>query len=435
MYETNRNPDRTIIISVIPKGTNRTSNEDNLKELKLLCKTAGCNVVLQLTQELPKINNATCVGTGKLEEIKEIIKDEDIQLIVFDDELSPMQNRNLMRELNIKVMDRSGIILEIFATHARSQEARLQVELAYLQYMLPRLTRQWTHLSKQYGGVGTNAKGPGETQIESDRRLVRERIQFLKGKLKEIEIQKNTQRKGREDLTRFALVGYTNAGKSTLMKAIMESNSDEEKGENIYIADKLFATLDTTVRSFELPSGEKSLLSDTVGFIRKLPHHLVASFRSTLAEAKEADFIVIVTDISHPNFEDHIKVVNDTLLGLGIIDKTFIHIFNKIDLLEEKDIISRLKKEYTNPIFISAKHRSYIDDVLNKFAVLNDALTKKIDLFVPYPKMNMLNKIYNNAEIISRTDTDTGVALRLKIKKDYSIMFHNLYKEFLSNKQ
>jgi len=435
MYETNVKPDRTIIISVITKGTNRELNEDNLKELKLLCKTAGCDVVLKLTQELPKINNATCVGTGKLEEIKEIIKEEDIQLIVFDSELSPMQNRNLMRELNIKVMDRSGIILEIFATHARSQEARLQVELAYLQYMLPRLTRQWTHLSKQYGGVGTNAKGPGETQIESDRRLVRERIQFLKGKLKEIEVQKNTQRKGRENLPRFALVGYTNAGKSTLMKSIMELNSDDERVENIYVADKLFATLDTTVRSFGLPSGEKALLSDTVGFIRKLPHHLVASFRSTLAEAKEADFIVIVTDISHPNFENHIKVVNDTLTELGVKDKIFIHIFNKIDLLEEKDIINRLKNEYANPIFISAKYGSYMDDVLNKFAVLNDALTKKIDLFVPYKKMNMLNKIYNNAEIVSRTDTDTGVALRLKIKKDYSTMFHNLYKEFVASKE
>ena len=425
MYDTERKPDRTIIIAATTKGTNRELTEDNLKELRLLCKTAGCDVVLKLTQELAKINSATCIGSGKIAEIKEIIADEDIQLIVFDDELTPMQNRNLMQELNIKVMDRSSIILEIFANHAKSQESKTQVELAHLQYMLPRLTRLWTHLSKQYGGVGTNAKGPGETQIESDRRLVRERIQFLKGKLKEIEVQKNTQRKGREELIRFALVGYTNAGKSTLMKAI--TNAD-----NIYIEDKLFATLDTTVKSFELPSGEKALLSDTVGFIRKLPHHLVASFRSTLAEAKEADFIVITTDISHINFENHIKVVNETLEGLGIIDKPIINIFNKIDMLEEKDIIHRLKREYSNPIFVSAKNGTYMDEILTKFGKLNDALSKKIDLFVPYAKMNMLNKIYNNAEIINRTDTDTGIALKLKIKKDYSEMFHSLYKEFMA---
>jgi GTP-binding protein HflX len=424
MFETERKPDKTIIISVTTKGTNREITEDNLKELNLLCKTAGCNVVMQLTQELPKINNATCVGSGKIDEIKEIIKEDDIQLIVFDDELTPMQNRNLMQELNIKVMDRSGIILEIFANHAKTQEAKTQVELAHLQYMLPRLTRLWTHLSKQYGGVGTNAKGPGETQIETDRRLLRERIQFLKKKLSNIEVQKSTQRKGRDELTRFALVGYTNAGKSTLMKAITQSD--------IYIEDKLFATLDTTVRTFELPSGEKALLSDTVGFIRKLPHHLIASFRSTLAEASEADFIVIVTDISHINFESHIRVVNETLLGLGIKDKLIIHIFNKVDLLEENDIIQRLKKEYSNSIFIAAKSRDNIDGVLMKFAELNDAMSKKINLFVPYEKVHLLNKIYNNSEIIERTDTDIGIALRLKIKKDYSELFHNLYKEFVS---
>ena len=425
MFETERKPDRTIIIAATTKGTNRELTEDNLKELKLLCKTAGCDVVLKLTQELSKINSATCIGSGKISEIKDVINDEDIQLIVFDDELTPMQNRNLMEEFNIKVMDRSGIILDIFANHAKSQEAKTQVELAHLQYMLPRLTRLWTHLSKQYGGVGTNAKGPGETQIESDRRLVRDRVQFLKGKLKEIEIQKNTQRKGREDLTRFAIVGYTNAGKSTLMKAITKS-------DNIYIEDKLFATLDTTVKAFNLPSGEKALLSDTVGFVHKLPHHLVASFRSTLAEAREADFIVNVIDISHINFENHIKVVDDTLAELEITDKPIIHIFNKIDLLEEKDMIDRLKKEYSNPIFISATNEENMDEILIKFGQLNDALSKKIDLFVPYNKSNMLNKIYNNAEVIDRTDTDTGVALRLKIKKDYSVMFHNLYKEFVS---
>jgi GTP-binding protein HflX len=279
-------------------------------------------------------------------------------------------------------------------------------------------------LSKQYGGVGTNAKGPGETQIETDRRLLRERIQFLKGKLNEIETQKNTQRKGRGDMVRFALVGYTNAGKSTLMKKLTQAE--------VYIEDKLFATLDTTIRSFELNNGEKALLSDTVGFIHKLPAHLVASFRSTLAEAQEADFIVNVIDVSHLNFENHIKVVDETLNSLDIKDRPVIHIFNKIDLLEEQEIINRLKREYSNALFISAKHETNLDSILNKFTELNDALSKKITLFIPYHKMNLISKIYDNAEVIERTETDEGIALKLKIKKEYSALFHNLYKEFLT---
>ena len=422
MHETELKPDKTIIAAVNIKGKNRDITQDNLKELALLCKTAGAEVVQKITQELPKINNATYIGSGKIEEIKEIIKEKDISLIVFDDELSPMQNRNLMKELNIKVSDRSGIILEIFANHAKSQEAKTQVDLAYLQYMLPRLTRLWTHLSRQYGGVGTNAKGPGETQIETDRRLLRDRIQFLKGKLKEVEVQKNTQRKGRSELTRFALVGYTNAGKSTLMKALTQAD--------VYIEDKLFATLDTTVRAFELPSGEKSLLSDTVGFIRKLPAHLVASFRSTLAEAKEADFIVNVIDVSHFNFENHIEVVAQTLDSLGITDKPTIHIFNKIDLLEEKFILERLEKEYSNPIFISAKNGINVEEVLNVFMKLNDELSKVIKLFVPYSKMHLISKIYDNSEVLERIEGDEGIALQLKVKNEMSGLFENLYKEF-----
>ena len=423
MHETELKPDKTIIAAVNIKGKNRDITQDNLKELALLCKTAGAEVVQKITQELPKINNATYIGSGKIEEIKEIIKEKDISLIVFDDELSPMQNRNLMKELNIKVSDRSGIILEIFANHAKSQEAKTQVDLAYLQYMLPRLTRLWTHLSRQYGGVGTNAKGPGETQIETDRRLLRDRIQFLKGKLKEVEVQKNTQRKGRSELTRFALVGYTNAGKSTLMKALTQAD--------VYIEDKLFATLDTTVRAFELPSGEKSLLSDTVGFIRKLPTHLVASFRSTLAEAKEADFIVNVIDVSHFNFENHIEVVAQTLDSLGITDKTIIHIFNKIDLLEDKEIIPRLEREYSNAIFISAKNGINVDEVLNIFARLNDELSKVIKLFVPYSQMHLINKIYSNSEVLERSEGDEGITLQLKVKSEALNLFKNLYGGFL----
>ena len=422
MYETEQKPDKTIIAAVMIKGQNRSVTQDNLKELALLCKTAGAEVVQKITQELQKINNATYIGSGKIEEIKEIIKEKDVQLIVFDDELSPMQNRNLMKELNIKVSDRSGIILEIFANHAKSQEAKTQVELAHLQYMLPRLTRLWTHLSKQYGGVGTNAKGPGETQIETDRRLLRDRIQFLKGKLKEVEVQKNTQRKSRSELSRFALVGYTNAGKSTLMKALTQAD--------VYIEDKLFATLDTTVRAFELLSGERALLSDTVGFIRKLPAHLVASFRSTLSEARESDFIVNVIDVSHFNFENHIEVVTQTLTNLGVTDKPVIHIFNKIDLLEEKEIIPRLEREYSNAIFISAKNGMNVEEVLQVFTKLNDELSKEIKLFIPYSQMHLINKIYNNSEVLERHEGDDGITLHLKVKSEALTLFKNLYGEF-----
>lgn len=425
MFETEKKPDRAIIIAVSQKGKNRELVEDSLKELKALCETAGAEVVMKMTQELPKINTATCIGSGKIEEIKEIIEEKEIQLIVFDDELSPMQNRNLMQELNIMVTDRSGIILEIFVKHAKTQEAKTQVELAQVQYMLPRLTRLWTHLSKQYGGVGTNAKGPGETQIETDRRLLKERVQFLKGKLVDIDKQKLTQRKGRKELLRFALVGYTNAGKSTLMNKITDAN--------VYIEDKLFATLDTTVRKFTLPNGVNALLSDTVGFIHKLPHHLVASFRSTLSEALEADFIVHCIDLSHPNYELHIQVVNETLESLGITGIPIIHLFNKIDKLDNDDkrIIPYLEERYPNFVAISAKQGNGIEALMDMFVELNEYNSKTINLFVPYTKMGKINSIYDNAEVLERHETDEGIALKLKVKKTYSALFHNLYKEFL----
>ena len=234
-----------------------------------------------------------------------------------------------------------------------------------------------------------------------------------------------TQRKGRKELTRFALVGYTNAGKSTLMKQLSAAD--------VYVEDKLFATLDTTVRAIELPNGEKALLSDTVGFIHKLPSNLVASFRSTLSEAREADFLVNVIDVSHPNFQKHIDVVDETLLSIGAVDKPVIHIFNKIDLLKDRNNIDELKREYSHPLFISAKHGTNIESILEKFIELSAAKSKKISLFLPYSKMQMINKIYDNAEVIDRTETENGIALKLRIKKDYSELFHNLYKEFLTN--
>lgn len=422
MHEVESTPEKTLLISVVTKGSNRESAMENIEELAFLVETTGAEVVYKIYQELPKLNRATCIGSGKVLEIKELISEKNITLVVFDDDLTPMQNRNLMKALNVKVTDRSGIILDIFASRAKTIEAKTQVELAQMQYLLPRLTRLWTHLSKQFGGVGTTSRGPGETQIETDRRLLRERIQFLKQKLEEINTQKAQQRKGRGAFSRFALVGYTNAGKSTLMKAL--TNAD------VYIEDELFATLDTTVRSFELPGGETVLLSDTVGFIRKLPTHLVASFRSTLAEAREADVLIHVVDISHPQFREQIKAVNYTLESLDIIDKPVVLVLNKIDKLDDMNIALSVAKEFEHSILVEAKRGVNILALLDLLKKINDENSSKIQLFVPYSHSHILGKIYEKAEILERIDEDDGTRFFLKVQSDTVGYFTNTFGAF-----
>ena len=298
---TGKKIENAVAISVNKKGGDRELAMEHLDELEFLAETAGAKVIEKVYQELPRKNKATVIGKGKVQEVLELIQDENIELVIFDDDLSPAQVKNLEKAWNVKVLDRSGIILDIFCERAQTVEAKTQVELAQLQYLMPRLTRMWTHLSKQYGGIGS--KGPGETQIETDRRIIRTKIEKLKSKLEVIDKQNAQKRKNRTSTPRFALVGYTNAGKSTLMKAITNSE--------VYIQDELFATLDTTVRGFELPNGQEAILSDTVGFIRKLPTHLVASFRSTLAETSESDIILHVVDVSHYNYKDQIQVVDE----------------------------------------------------------------------------------------------------------------------------
>lgn len=421
MYDTEKKAEKAMLVSVNIKGVDREQATEYFEELAFLVKTAGAEVVYKVYQELPKINKATCLGSGKIIELKKIIEEKEITLVVFDDDLTPMQNRNLLKELNVKVLDRSYIILDIFASRAKTQEAKIQVELAHLQYMLPRLTRLWTHLSKQVGGIGST-RGTGETQIETDRRLIRERIQLFKQKLEIINTQKNQQRKGRTEFIRFALVGYTNAGKSTLMKTITS--------ENVYIEDQLFATLDTTVRAFELPDGTPALLSDTVGFIRKLPTHLIASFRSTLAETCEADILIHVIDISHKSFREQIKAVNDTLVSLNIIDKPTILVFNKIDLIEDMEIITALSKEFKNSIFISAKIGINISNLLEVLKNISDINSKKINLFIPYSDMHIINKIYDKTEVLQREDKESGIYLTIKVKSDNTDYFNNLYKKY-----
>jgi GTP-binding protein HflX len=319
-YDTAVKQERAVLVGVITQGETEEQAKEYLEELEFLVATAGAETVKSFTQKLQKPDRATFVGSGRLEDIKAFVTAEEIDMVVFDDELTPSQLRNIERELQVKILDRNNLILDIFAGRAQTAQAKSQVELAQLQYLLPRLTRLWTHLERQKGGIGM--RGPGESQIETDRRLILNKISLLKEKLKLIDKQNETQRKNRNQLIRVALVGYTNVGKSTIMNMISKSE--------VFAENKLFATLDTTVRKVVIEN-VPFLLSDTVGFIRKLPHHLVECFKSTLDEVREADILIHVVDISHPNFEDQIRTVQETLKELGAIDKKVITVFNKID--------------------------------------------------------------------------------------------------------
>ena len=319
-YDTAVKQEKAVLVGVMTPHVTDEQNKEYLEELEFLVTTAGGETVKTFTQKLQRPDRATFVGSGRLEDIKAFVIEEEIDMVVFDDELTPSQLRNIERELQVKILDRNNLILDIFANRAQTAQAKSQVELAQLQYLLPRLTRLWTHLERQKGGIGM--RGPGESQIETDRRLILDKISLLKDKLKLIDKQNETQRKNRTQMVRAALVGYTNVGKSTIMNMISKSD--------VFAENKLFATLDTTVRKVVIEN-VPFLLSDTVGFIRKLPHHLVECFKSTLDEVREADILVHVVDVSHPNFEDQIRTVNETLKDIGAIDKKMITVFNKID--------------------------------------------------------------------------------------------------------
>ncbi len=320
-YTLDQEIERAVLIGVITQEQKEDQVEEYLDELAFLAETAGAETVKRFTQKLAKPHPKTFVGTGKLQDIVNYVNKEKIGMVIFDDELTPSQTRNIENAFNeTKVLDRSKLILDIFAKRARTAAAKTQVELAQYEYLLPRLTRMWTHLSRQKGGIGM--RGPGETEIETDRRIIRDKIALLKAKLEKIDKQKATQRRGREQMIRAALVGYTNVGKSTLMNLLAKSD--------VFAENKLFATLDTTVRKIVV-GNLPFLLTDTVGFIRKLPHHLVDSFKSTLDEVREADVLLHVVDISHAQFEEQIETVNQTLQDLGANDKPTIMIFNKVD--------------------------------------------------------------------------------------------------------
>jgi GTP-binding protein HflX len=321
-------PEKAVLVGLITRHQDKQKVDEYLDELAFLIETAGGLPVKRFIQALDLPNSKTYVGSGKLEEINQYVKAAETDMVVFDDELGPSQIRNLEKELECKILDRTNLILDIFAKRAKTAHAKVQVELAQYQYLLPRLTRMWTHLERQRGGIGL--RGPGETEIETDRRIIRDKIALLKKKLLQIDKQKATQRKNRGKMVRVALVGYTNVGKSTLMNLLSKSD--------IFAENKLFATLDTTVRKVVIEN-LPFLLSDTVGFIRKLPHDLVESFKSTLDEVRESDILLHVVDLSHSDFEDQIRTVNETLSEIGVADKPVIMVFNKIDAytFEQKD--------------------------------------------------------------------------------------------------
>jgi GTP-binding protein HflX len=352
-HETVSRKEKCILIGVATHSENRQEVETNLDELSDLAKTAGAVVVARIIQERPRVDPAFYLGTGKSKEIAERVLNEEIDLLIFDNELSSTQVKNLEQLIQVKVIDRTALILDIFAAHARTREARLQVEMAQLNYYLPRLTRQWSHLSRQVGGIGT--KGPGETQLETDRRLIRTRIAHLKHELEKIDNQSRTQRKKSKDLVRVAIIGYTNAGKSTLLNALTNADSRVEN--------KLFATLDTTVRRLNLGAGRMVLVSDTVGFIRKLPATLIASFRTTLSQTIESDILLHIVDISNPHYQEHIDVVREILTDLKIIDKPTILIMNKVDQINDTPVLQEVKAFYPGALFISAKKNIRLDRI------------------------------------------------------------------------
>jgi GTPase len=369
--------EKAVLVAVMQQDQTEQQVNEYLEELAFLAETAGAMTIRKFVQKLAHPDSKTFIGKGKLEEIKSYIQGKDIRVVIFDDELSGSQITNIEKVLDTKTIDRSDLILDIFARRARTAQARLQVELAQYQYLLPRLRGMWKHLERLGGGIGT--RGPGETEIETDRRIVRDKITLLRKKLKEIDKQASTQRKERGELVRVALVGYTNVGKSTLMNLLSKSE--------VFAENKLFATLDTTTRKM-VYENIPFLMSDTVGFIRKLPHHLVESFKSTLDEVRESDLLLHVVDISHPRYEEQIGVVNKTLQEINAFDKPVIYVFNKMDLFEElnfdawletqtrEELLKELKERWEDEtrsvcVFMSATERANIDG-------LRDALISRV---------------------------------------------------------
>ena len=404
------NCEKALLIGVINNEQNLETLNEHLDELKLLAETAGAIVVGEIYQKIKKVHSQYFVGRGKALQIIEQAKELKVNLIIFDDELTPSQIKNFLKlAKEIKIIDRNGLILDIFSKHAKTRESKTQVELAHLEYMLPRLTKQWSHLERQMGGIGTRA-GMGESQIEIDRRLIRQRISKLKKELIQIEKERKIQSKMRNDKYRVSLVGYTNAGKSSLMKCL--------SGENVYIQNQLFATLDTTIRRVKLDKNHSILLSDTVGFIRKLPHDLVASFKSTLFEVIESNLILIVLDSSSNQIKEHMYTINNVLAELESEDIKTMIILNKIDLIKTKKRIKFLKKNYPDAIMISATDHLRINKLINRIITKMNEEYETIEISFPYTEARQISMVQRDVEVLDRIYQDDRINLKIKGPKE-----------------
>jgi GTPase len=393
----------------VPAGARNRAMDEHLEELEQLVDTAGGQVVGSVTQQLDRPNPATYLGKGKIEELGSRVTETGATLIVFDDELTPAQGKNVEDATGRRVMDRAELILDIFATRARSSEAKMQVELAQLQYMLPRLTRMWAHLERFKGGIGM--RGPGETQLETDRRLINQRIKTLRHRLEEVERSRDVQRSGRRDTFRASLVGYTNAGKSSILRGL--SGSAE-----VFVEDRLFATLDPLTRDVDLGENYPVVLTDTVGFIRKLPHDLVASFRATLSEAREADLLLHVIDANHPQWEEQLAVVNEVLTELGAKAKPVVHVFNKVDQLDTNALTAlqdRVRGEMPDALFVSAVAEDGLEPL--RRALLGALRNQRpiMEIRVPAADGRLLAEIYREGEVVGQEHDGEDLVLLARV--------------------
>jgi GTP-binding protein HflX len=408
--------EKAVLVGVKLPSASRFAVEESLQELALLTETAGGDVLESVIQERHKLNPTFFIGKGKTEQIKDLSRRLGANIIIFDDDLTPAQVYNLEKTLDIKVIDRSWLILDIFAKRARSKEAKVQVELAQLKYLLPRLTRGWTHLSRQEGGIGT--KGPGETQLEVDRRRVNRKIQELEKGLLKIDRERTVQRKRREDVFKVTLVGYTNVGKSTLFNQLTSSS--------VFVEEKLFATLDSTTRLLRIAEngkpleGVKIVVTDTVGFIRKLPHHLVASFKSTLDEVRLADLLLHVADVSHPEFQQHIAKVNQVLSELGALEKPTLVIYNKIDKLDGRYPFSLSPDAdgKDDGVFVSAQQGIGISSLAERIAQFTRGDWVEARLFLEKGNSDLLPFVYKMGVVMESRFENGGISLRIRGKKE-----------------
>lgn len=402
--------DRALLIGAPLKKTGaKHHTAEHLEELTRLVDTAGAIVVGEVTQQIDRPNAATYLGSGKILEVKEIIDQTDATLLIFDDELSPSQGKNIEDITGVRVMDRAELILDIFATRARSSEARMQVELAQLQYLLPRLTRMWAHLDQYRGGIGM--RGPGETQLETDRRLINHRIKVLKQRLAETQRSRLVRRARRQNEFSVSLVGYTNAGKSSLLKALAE---DEE----VFVEDRLFATLDPLTRQINLSDGQTALLTDTVGFVRKLPHQLVASFRATLEEVSDADLLLHVIDISNPVWEEHGRVVNEVLRELNAHEKPILHVFNKIDLLSSEQLSAareRIRDLLPGSVFVSTVDPDGVEPLRRELLRRVRNRQQVMEFRIPAGDGQVIAELYRSGEVLSQGTEGNDVLIKARV--------------------